>query len=82
MATRFDERNCNAQCRKCNRFDEGNNIGYTKGLIAKYGEKVIDELFVKKHTISKISNAEYKILIDYYKTEVKKLKDAKTPTPK
>ena len=77
MATRYDERNCNAQCRKCNRFDEGNNIGYTKGLIAKYGDKVIDELYVKKYTISKMSKAEYEILIDHYKTEVKKLKDAK-----
>lgn len=79
MATRYDERNCNAQCRKCNRFDEGNNIGYTKGLIAKYGDKVIDELYVKKYTISKMSKAEFEILIDHYKTEVKKLKDAKTP---
>ena len=79
MATRFDERNCNAQCRKCNRFDEGNNIGYTKGLIAKYGDKVIDELYVKKYSISKMSKAEFEILIDHYKNEVKKLKDAKTP---
>ena len=79
MATRYDERNCNAQCRKCNRFDEGNNIGYTKGLIAKYGDKVIDELYVKKYSISKMSKAEFEILIDHYKTEVKKLKDAKTP---
>jgi uncharacterized radical SAM superfamily protein len=79
MATRFDERNCNAQCRKCNRFDEGNNIGYTKGLIAKYGDKVIDELYIKKYIISKMSKAEFEILIDHYKNEVKKLKDAKTP---
>ena len=77
MATRYDEKNCNAQCRKCNRFDEGNNIGYTKGLVAKYGYKVINELDVKKHSISKMSKADYEILIDHYKNEVKKLKYAK-----
>ena len=27
MSTRFDEMNCNAQCRKCNRFMEGNMSG-------------------------------------------------------
>ena len=28
MSTRFSEKNCNAQCRSCNRFDEGNMQGY------------------------------------------------------
>ena len=37
MATRFNEKNCNAQCRSCNRFDEGNLQGYRRGLISKYG---------------------------------------------
>jgi uncharacterized C2H2 Zn-finger protein len=36
MSTRFSEVNCNAQCRDCNRFDEGNMSGYRQGLIRKY----------------------------------------------
>lgn len=73
MGTRFDEKNCNSQCVKCNMFDEGNNIGYTRGLINKYGIKVISELEVKKHSISKLTPVEYEILINHYSDEVKRL---------
>lgn len=37
-ATELEPSNVNAQCRKCNRFEAGNQIGYRKGLIEKYGE--------------------------------------------
>ena len=36
MSTRFDEMNCNAQCRHCNRFMEGNIQSYRRRLVAKY----------------------------------------------
>ena len=51
LSTRYDGKNCNAQCRRCNRFDEGNQIGYTRGLIKKYGIGVIDLLEVRKHAV-------------------------------
>jgi hypothetical protein len=73
MATRFDEQNCNGQCRACNRFDEGNNIGYTRGLIAKYGPQVIDLLYLKKHAIKKWDTFELEALIAHYKREITKL---------
>ena len=77
MGTRFSERNVNLQCRSCNRFDEGNNIGYTRGLISKYGMKVITDLEVKKHTVSKMTAFDYEVLIEHYKKEVSKLKKEK-----
>lgn len=77
MGTRYSERNCNAQCRDCNRFDEGNNIGYTRGLIRKYGIKVIDELDVKKHTQTYMKPFDYEVLIDHYNKEIEKLKSDK-----
>lgn len=73
MATRFDEQNCNGQCRSCNRYDEGNNIGYTRGLIAKYGPQVIDLLYLKKHTRKKWDTFELEALIAHYKKEITKL---------
>lgn len=73
MATRYDENNCNAQCRSCNRFSEGNIQGYRRGLIKKYGEKITDNLEIKKHNISKLSEAELDVLISYYKTKIKEL---------
>lgn len=36
--------NCNAQCKQCNRFDEGNMSGYRYGLIKKYGERQVQYL--------------------------------------
>ena len=74
MATRFDEMNCNAQCRKCNRFNEGNIQGYRRGLVAKYGEQKVLLLESKKNTIKKFYDFEYKELIKYYTLLVKKLK--------
>lgn len=77
MATRFSEKNCNAQCRKCNRFDEGNIQGYRRGLIAKYGEATVSMLEAMKTQINKISDFEYQTMIDHYRKEVKRLKTEK-----
>lgn len=40
----FDERNVNKQCRKCNRFLNGNELQYRKGLISRYGIEFVDQL--------------------------------------
>lgn len=77
MSTRFSEKNCNAQCRSCNRFDEGNIQGYRRGLIAKYGEPVVLMLEASKNQINKLSEFEYKAMIDHYRKEVKRLKKEK-----
>lgn len=73
MSTRFDEKNCNAQCVKCNMYDEGNNIGYMRGLIKKYGPSIIDELYVKKHQESHLHDFDIKVLIEDYQKRVDKL---------
>lgn len=73
LSLRFNETNCNAQCRFCNRFDEGNMAGYTKGLIQKYGENIIDRLLIAKDTPVKITNTEYQLLIQHYQQEIKRL---------
>ena len=77
MATRFDEMNCNAQCRHCNRFDEGNMQGYRKGLIQKYGEQAVVLLEAKKNQYRKYSDFEYEVLIKHYKELSKKLRKEK-----
>lgn len=77
MSTRFSEKNCNAQCRSCNRFDEGNIQGYRRGLVAKYGESAVVMLESMKNQINKISEFEYNTMIDHYRKEVKRLKREK-----
>jgi hypothetical protein len=53
----FNENNCHKQCRKCNRFMNGNELNYRKGLIARYGidyvvnlDNICDKNRVKKYT--------------------------------
>jgi len=40
----FDENNCHKQCRKCNRFLNGNELNYRQGLIKRYGLEYADKI--------------------------------------
>tara|TARA_R110000772_G_C13310212_1_gene439950 strand:- start:2720 stop:3271 length:552 start_codon:yes stop_codon:yes gene_type:complete len=40
----FDERNCHKQCRKCNRYDGGNEIQYRLGLVKRFGQEFVNDL--------------------------------------
>lgn len=73
MATRFSEVNCNAQCRSCNRFDEGNIQGYRRGMIMKYGGAQVAVLEGMKHEVRKYTDFEYNALIKHYRGEVKRI---------
>lgn len=41
---RYDEKNISGQCRKCNRFNDGNESGYRVGIIERYGMEHLDYL--------------------------------------
>lgn len=73
MATRYNEINCNAQCKSCNRFEEGNKVGYRRGLVQKYGEIKTLMLEAAQKSTVKISDCEYEAMIKHYKEEIKKL---------
>jgi hypothetical protein len=72
MSLRFSEANCSAQCRFCNRFQEGNMQDYRKGLIQKIGEQKVVLLEAQKNITNKISNFELEILAKHYREETKK----------
>jgi len=40
----FNENNCHKQCRKCNRYLNGNELMYRQGLVKKYGEKYVNDI--------------------------------------
>jgi len=40
----FDTHNCHKQCRKCNRFLNGNELNYRQGLIKRYGLDYADKI--------------------------------------
>ena len=76
-ATRWDEINCNLQCRHCNRFEEGFKVQYRIGLIQKYDLKTVELLELKQSNTSKINQFEMECLIKIYREKVKKLESEK-----
>lgn len=70
---RFEEKNTNSQCRKCNGYWGGNLIEYRKGLIKKYGLEVVEWL-EGPHESKKLSIPEIKEKITYYKKKIKEFK--------
>lgn len=77
MNTRYDEMNCNAQCRHCNRFSEGNIQDYRRNLITKYGERAVLLLEAKKNITRHFSDFQLEEKIAYYKEKAKILKQEK-----
>ncbi len=70
---RFEEKNVNLQCRKCNGYWGGNLIEYRKGLVKKYGVEVVEWL-EGPHDPVKLSIPEIKEKIEYYRNKVKDMK--------
>ena len=77
LATRFDENNCHAECRHCNRFKADHLEGYRVNLIAKIGQQKFALLKVKAAGTTKMTDFEYEQLIKYYKALNKKLRKEK-----
>lgn len=70
LSTRYDERNCNAQCVECNRMKYGNIPGYTKGLMRKYGDYIIDDLISLGKREHKMSQSDFEDIITTYKKKL------------
>ena len=75
MATRFDEMNCNGECRACNRMSSDHIIFYQRNLIQKYGIEKVDSLIARGRGTKKWTAWELEILITHYTQEIKKMKD-------
>lgn len=73
MTTRWREDNVHAQCRACNRFDEGNSAGYAMFMIRKYGESHVDYLEGVKRDVAKYTDFELDLMIKDYKAKIKAL---------
>lgn len=72
-ATRWDEDNCNAECRYCNRMSAEHLIGYRANLVKKIGQQRVDFLEVKAHQTVKRDDFVMQLLIKEYKKKVEAL---------
>jgi len=77
---KFDETNIHAQCRGCNRFNEGNESKYRIGLIHRFSKGYVDLLdskaLLEKKQGFKWDRFKLEKIRDYYKEKLKKLKNA------
>lgn len=84
-SVRWDVRNCNLQCRKCNRLGYGAQKRYKPRLLEKWGPDTHDILEAKRHEFFKMSAFEYQEDIDCYvrlNKLLQRLKRQGQPTPK
>lgn len=66
-ATRYDERNVNAQCKTCNRFQSGRQYEHGKAIDLKYGDGTADELLQLSRQIIKANKDFYERMATAYK---------------
>jgi len=71
-ALRFDERNCYAQCVRCNHWLSGNRVAYRENLIAKFGQELVEYLEGPQPTIN-ITVDWYREIEETYKAKFKEL---------
>lgn len=77
MALRFNEQNCAAQDKRCNCFEQGNDIGFAEGLDKRYGPGTADKLRAMKNNTLHLSKFELSVIADHYRDEVMKLRKEK-----
>lgn len=77
MATRWEEKNVNAQGRQDNRFLSGRQFEHGKAIDRKWGEGTADFLLHKSKFECKFMDQELEAMYQYYKRAVKELKAEK-----
>ena len=77
MSVRFDEDDCHAECKGCNRFSSDHLIAYQANLIRKIGMQRFELLSAKAHQAKHWSDFELEAMIKHYTAEVKRLSSMK-----
>lgn len=73
-ATKFDEKNVAAQCKRCNGFNGGEQAIYKEEVEKRYGKGTWDKLVLKSRQTCKRGKVDIEEMTKYYKEQVEKLK--------
>ena len=73
LATRWDEKNVNAQCAGCNTFRGGEQYRQSIGIDRKWGEGTSADLEQRAQTIVKLSRVDYEEAIENIKRKIEEL---------
>lgn len=77
MGTRFDERNCAAQCKKCNYFEQGRSAEHEQYIVKRYGYPIRDLLKSAERNCKKYSVTELELLAEHYQKKANNLANQK-----
>lgn len=72
--TRFNEINCQVQCKYCNMYLQGNDAKFRANLVSLYGEDKILRLEAAKRRVNPMKEYELKAISDIYRNKVKEIK--------
>lgn len=72
-AVRYDERNCNTQCRGCN-YNGGQHLKHEGAIVNKHGYAVVEALTAKAKQACHRTTQDYKFLAETYKARVDLIK--------
>tara|TARA_R100001163_G_scaffold2920_2_gene4430 strand:+ start:9372 stop:9776 length:405 start_codon:yes stop_codon:yes gene_type:complete len=75
--TRWDEKNVQFQCKRCNGFRGGEQYEFAKQLDIKYGDGTAEDLVVASNLSAKFSVLELKELICIYNNKVEEIQRQK-----
>ena len=73
LGARFNEKNCAAQCKGCNAFEQGRSSEHEKFIIEKYGQQTRDLLKSAERNYTKYSKLEIDLLAKEYQAKAKLL---------
>ena len=75
--SRFNEKCCAAQCKKCNKFGQGEDVIFRQKLVELYGEDAVLLLEAGKRQIVHMPGWKLKLIADEYKEKARKLSKEK-----
>jgi hypothetical protein len=76
LATRWDLRNCNAQCSTENQEHNVNPFRYRAYMVERIGEDGLDELFALRNSVWRPSDDELRELLEDYRGQLRTIKRA------
>jgi hypothetical protein len=77
MSTRWDERNVQFQCKRCNGFRSGEQYRYSIELDKLYGEGTAELLLIESKKTRKFTRDELEAMYHHYKRRVDDLRNSK-----
>lgn len=77
MSTRWDEKNVQFQCKRCNGFRSGEQFLFSQHLDSQYGEGTADALYIKSKQTYKHTPQELESMYRHYKRLVDEIRSTK-----